>query len=460
MRSLTFKLVLAFLVASVAGIILASIFIRQLVLREFDDYVTAQRREEFVSIVSSYYAAHGSWDGVGAWLRDQMLPARPPVEGPGETQGPLVRLGGPLQFLLADSDGAVVAPLEAARFEVRLSKEQLANGTPLVVGGQVVGTVLGIDRPNVRNLAEERYLERTDRALAIAAAGAVLIALVLGVFLARLLTRPVRELTAAAQGIAGGELEQRVPVRSQDELGLLAAQFNRMSADLSRATRARRQMTADIAHDLRTPLTVIAGYLEALRDQVLQPTPERFATMYAEIQLLLRLVEDLHTISLADAGELALAPQRIEPRVLLERVAEAYRHTAEQRGIALVVRAEEEVAETCVDPERMVRALGNLVSNALNHTPQGGRVELSVRRAAGGVELAVADTGTGIAPEHLPHIFERFYRPDSSRSQQTGGSGLGLAIVRSIVEAHGGSVRAESAQGCGATFTITLPSTG
>jgi len=317
--------------------------------------------------------------------------------------------------------------------------------------------VLGIDRPNVRNLAEERYLERTDRALAIAAAGAVLIALVLGVFLARLLTRPVRELTAAAQGIAGGELEQRVPVRSQDELGLLAAQFNRMSADLSRATRARRQMTADIAHDLRTPLTVIAGYLEALRDQVLQPTPERFATMYAEIQLLLRLVEDLHTISLADAGELALAPQRIEPRVLLERVAEAYRHTAEQRGIALVVRAEDEVAETCVDPERMVRALGNLVSNALNHTPQGGRVELSVRRAAGGVELAVADTGTGIAPEHLPYIFERFYRPDSSRSQQTGGSGLGLAIVRSIVEAHGGRVTVESSVGKGSVFTILLP---
>jgi signal transduction histidine kinase len=283
------------------------------------------------------------------------------------------------------------------------------------------------------------------------------VALALGTVLARLITRPVRELTTAAQKIAAGDLEQRVPVRSRDELGVLANQFNHMSADLARATQLRRQMTADIAHDLRTPLTVISGYMEALRDRVLKPTPERFAMMYDEVQLLRHLVEGLNTLSVADAGELRLDRRPVAPQLLLGRVADTYQHVAEQQDINLHVRIDERVPDICVDLEQMIRALSNLVSNALHYTPAGGQVTLLARAAPAHVQLIVADTGAGIAPEYLPNIFERSYRADASRQQETGGSGLGLAIVKSIVEAHGGQVCVESALGQGTTFTIALP---
>ncbi len=453
MRTLSTKLVVAFALTSLAGIALAALFIRQFVAAEFDAYVLNQRRTAFIEEVSAYYMANGSWEGITpAIFRPEPGelghgPGAPP-EG-----GPWARL----DFVLVDGDGLIVLspnPLDRGK---PADSSLLASGTPITVSGERVGTVCVYGPPRPRNPAEDRYLARTDLALGAAAVGAVGVALVLGLFLARLITRPVRDMTRAAQAIAAGDLRQQVPVRSRDELGLLAKQFNAMSAGLARSHELRRRMTADIAHDLRTPLTVIAGYLEALRDETLPPTPERFATMHDETQVLLRLVEDLHTLSLADAGELPLRRQPAAPERLLERVATSYEHTATQLEVTLTARAEPGLPELQIDIEQTVRALGNLVSNALRHTPPGGTVTLSATRAAGGVAFAVADTGQGIPAEHLPNVFERFYRADESRQQATGGSGLGLAIVRSIVEAHGGRVTVESSVGKGSVFTILLP---
>lgn len=460
MRSLTFKLVLAFLATSVAGTLLASFFVRSSIARGFDDYVIDQRRDLFVAQVSSYYASNGNWQGIERWLREP-APRRRDRATQGGSEPPF-RPGGPsprfMPFVLVDTAGTVVIPVEG-RFQPgqNLDESELARGTPVVVDGQVIGTVITLERPPFLNLAEEQYLRRADWALGIAGLVAVAIALSLGFVFARLITQPVRELTAAAGHIASGDLDQRVPVRSRDELGLLAVQFNQMVADLARANALRRQMTADIAHDLRTPLTVIAGYLEALRDETLKPTSERFATLYGEIQLLLRLVEDLHTLSLADAGELALQAQSIEARPLLEQVVDRYRHLADQQGVELVVTTSEPLPTLRGDPEHLARVLGNLVGNALRHTPRGGRVLLDGHAVSSGIQLSVVDTGTGIAPEHLSSIFERSYRVDAARSLDAGGSGLGLAIVRSLVEAHGGVVGVTSTLGQGTTFTITLP---
>lgn len=273
----------------------------------------------------------------------------------------------------------------------------------------------------------------------------MLVALGFGLLLARSLTRPVRDLTAAARDMAQGQLEQRVSVRSGDELGELTQAFNQMSGDLARAIRSRKQMTADIAHDLRNPLTVLSGYLESLQDGKLKPTPERFAVMQAEVNHLQRLVEDLRILSLADAGELKLHLEPTSIPELLNRVAYSYRHQAEQSQIELQVEAEPNLPEVNLDPARMEQVLGNLVSNALRYTPQDGKIRLTANQLNGSLTVSVEDNGSGIPADILPHIFERSFRGDESRSGNE--SGLGLAIAKSIMELHGGKIWVESHPG-------------
>ncbi len=283
--------------------------------------------------------------------------------------------------------------------------------------------------------------------------------MVLGLLLARNITQPLRDLTAAASAIANGHLYQQLQVRSRDELGELTRSFNKMSADLEQSNNLRRQMTADIAHDLRTPLTVITGYLEGLKDGVLRPTPERFEAMYSEAVFLQRLVDDLRTLSLADAGELSINLQPVNPSELLGRILSAFQRPAEQLGVRLTAQADPDLPAVSIDPERIVQALGNLVGNALRYTPSGGEVRVDARMEGPVLRLDVSDTGAGIEPSDLSHVFERFYRGDDSR--QEGGSGLGLAIARSIVELHKGSITAFSeGAGKGSRFTILIPAGG
>jgi signal transduction histidine kinase len=317
-----------------------------------------------------------------------------------------------------------------------------------------VGIVLTSPEIYVRNPQEAFYLRRIYQGLGWGTAGATLAALLLGVILVQRLIRPLRELIKATQAVAQGDLAQQVPIRSKDELGQLAASFNQMSADLARATRLRRQMTADIAHDLRTPLTVLSGYLESLREGVLQLSPTMLEAMSDEAQQLRRLVEDLRTLSLADAQELSLQRQPTAPSTLLERIAAKYAYAATQRQIQLSVQADKSLPELQLDPERMAQVLGNLVSNALRYTQTGGMIVLSARQKGQATLLEIEDNGTGIDPAYLPYIFDRFYRADETRHQEEGESGLGLAIAKSIVEAHGGKIRVVSKPGQGTRFTI------
>jgi signal transduction histidine kinase len=295
-------------------------------------------------------------------------------------------------------------------------------------------------------------------AITYSALGAIVIALLLGFLLARTLTRPIRELTAATQALAKGDLGQQVSVRTRDEMGQLAASFNQMSADLAHASQLRRQMTADIAHELRTPLSLILGYTESLSDGKLPATQETFDIMYDEAQHLSRLIDDLRTLSLADAGELPLNRRPVDPKALLERAALAYMPQAQRQGVAIELNASSDLPEAEADPGRIEQVLDNLVSNALRYTPSGGRVILSADGDGEQVFLRVQDTGVGIQLEELPYIFERFYRADKSRQRHAKESGLGLAIAKSIVEAHGGSVSVESILGEGTTFVVALPS--
>jgi signal transduction histidine kinase len=240
-------------------------------------------------------------------------------------------------------------------------------------------------------------------------------------------------------------------------LGELAASFNQMSADLTQSQELRRQMTADIAHELRTPLTVVLGHTEALSDGELPPDPETFEIIFDETKRLNRLVEDLRTLSLSDAGELHLNRSEIPPGDLLERAVAARKPEAKAKEIDLQIDITGGLPAVDVDADRMIQVLVNLLDNALRYTPAGGWINLSAKRFQEGVAISVQDSGPGISPEDLEHLFERFYRGDKSRQREEGGSGLGLAIAKSLVESQGGNIKVESQPGEGARFIVELP---
>jgi signal transduction histidine kinase len=368
---------------------------------------------------------------------------------------------------LANAGGEVIVPGIGFPVGTELAATTLAEGLPVEVNGERVGTLLGRDTPVASDPAAERFLERVNVALVVAALGATVAALLLGVLLARTLTRPLRDLTTATQAVAGGELGRQVDVPSQDELGELAGAFNQMSRDLAYAQERRQQLTADIAHDLRTPISIIQGHAEALRDGVLPPETETFDLIYDEARRLHRLVEDLRTLSRAEAGELDLLPRPVPVRPLLEQTVAAHTPQAQSQEVTLALQVSPGLPPIAVDPDRIAQVLSNLVDNALRHTPPGGTVSITAQSPAAGEQLplptghwlllTVRDSGPGIQPEDLPHIFERFYRGDKSRRRHAGGSGLGLAIARSLVEGHGGRIWVESEPGAGAAFHLLLP---
>jgi len=293
--------------------------------------------------------------------------------------------------------------------------------------------------------------------LIYSAGGASLVALLLGIFLSRTLPRPIRELTEATRSVAEGNLGQQVSVRSKDEMGKLATSFNRMSSDLARSTNARKQMTADIAHELRTPLSLILGHADAVHDGVLPPSRENFEIIREEAVRLEHLVDDLRILSLADAGELRIRLEEVSPKKLLQDVQGTYQHMANQKKVRIQLDLDSDLPMLEIDPVRMTQVLTNIFDNALRHTPEGGQIRLTARRVQDGVEISVQDSGPGIEGEDANRIFERFYRTDSARHRDGGGSGLGLAIAKSIAQAHNGQIWAESAPGQGLTVSIKLP---
>lgn len=462
MRSLTFKLVLAFVAVCLTEAVLVAVLVRQATQREFDRFVQEDAAASFTEKAADYYREHGSWEGVEHRFSPGNDRPRRPAESNGSErrEGPPPQGAGPVvppRFGLVDTGGLVVLSNGSYRIGERIPVTGLKEGKPLLVDGVIRATVIFPTQGIPFGPAERAYLARTDSALLVAAFGALAVAIALGIWIARTATRPVRELTAATHAVARGDLGRQVAVRSQDEVGQLVDAFNRMSRELAEATDLRRRMTADIAHDLRTPLTVLSGYLEALRDGDLAPSRERFEMMYVEARHLGRLVEDLRTLSLADAGELPLHIEQLPPADLLERVRDAFARQAEECGVALTVESEPSVPDLAGDADRLAQVLANLVGNALRYTPSGGTILLVAERRSESVALQVRDSGRGISSEALPHIFERFYRGDSSRQRTDGESGLGLAIARSVVEAHGGTISVESSEGTGTVFTLLMP---
>lgn len=443
MNSVATKLILAFVLIGVVGAGLVATFTTLRTRQEFDRFVTLRDTDVIADALSEYYVQHDNWAGIGQIMRRNRTLA---IHSS--------------RMTVVDNNDNIVFNIDAALIGTRFTEKDDGPGTPILATDQQIGTVYIEGEPNnesaLRASSESIFLSNVRQASALSALIAGLLALSLGAIFARTFMRPVRELTDATQAVANGQLGTQVNVHTRDEIGRLATSFNKMSNDLAEASHLRKQMTADIAHDLRTPLAILRGYTEGLKDESLAGSPKLYGIMHEEVTHLQHLVEDLRTLSLADAGELRLNRRLVDPKALLERTGLAYVMQAEQQGITLRIAAEEGLPSVNVDTERITQVLNNLVANALRYTTQG-EIVLAATAQNHHVELQVSDTGAGIADNDLTHIFDRFYRADRARQRsEQGESGLGLAIARAIIEAHGGTIDADSQVGVGTTFTISL----
>jgi signal transduction histidine kinase len=413
--------------------------------------------------------------GVAAVLGAQVTDATPRPE----IDARLAKLAEPLgqRLVLLAPDGRVRGAsspsLEGASFRVagdRLTIEMAEGagairqlvlvGAPRIEvadpGGRPAGILYALPPPRDAGGAEPRFVATVNRWLLLSALAAVALALALSLPLSRRILGPVEALTAAARRMEAGDLAQRVPATSTDELGDLARAFNAMADAVARSESLRRALVTDVAHELRTPLTNLRCQIEAVQDGLQPADAATFRSLHEETLLLARLVGDLQDLALAESGQLPLHRAPVPLADAVSAALASIRPMAGARGIRL--QADVPVALAVdADRERLAQVLGNLLANSLTHTPDGGAIRVSARASAGQVAVEVADSGEGIPAEHLPHVFDRFYRSDPSRARRTGGAGLGLAIVKQLVEAHGGRVSVASDPGAGARFTFTLP---
>lgn len=446
-RSLAVKLTLAFLAVGISGALLVAVISGQRTRLEFNRFVSQQSDNSVVAVLllGFYEESNYSWEGIEQWLNDE------------PSLSFLSR-----QIVLTDSDHRVIYSPVPGQKGQSVDTLEMGGGISVIHDDEHVGTAyfrnsLIPDEGLPGFSPESFFLHSVNQATALAALIAGLLALALGIMLSRALTRPLRQLTIATEEMAAGQLGKQVDEHAQDEIGKLSKSFNRMSKDLAQASSMRRQMTADIAHDLRTPLTILRGYTEGLCDRSIQGNEELFELLHREVVHIQHLVEDLRTLSLADAGELTLSRSVIDPKALLERAGLAHVVSARQKNTILRVDAPDTLPSVAVDVERMTQVLDNLVENALRFT-SNGEIVLGGSNRGGTVTLYVSDSGTGIPLEEMEHIFNRFYKVDRSRHRDgQAQSGLGLAIAKAIVEAHAGEIFAESNPGKGTRFTIQLP---
>ena len=452
-----FKLTGAFALVIIVGIVVTVVLARQGTATQFAHLMVNSQmvqQEEMQQLLEDYYRQQASWAGV-----DEQLDALANRASTGNMRG---MMGGMMdnRLQVADVTDNVVADTHANAGSPLLT-DQATQRWPLTIDGQLVGTLL-VEGSMMRmgGIDDQTLLSGVTRAVVIAGLVAGAVALVMGGLLVRQITQPLAGLAQASGRIAEGDLAARVPIQSHDELGDLAITFNQMADSLEAQETLRRNLMADIAHELRTPLAGIQGTVEALQDGVFPLTAEGLTPIHDEVLLLNRLVGDLRTLANAEAGKIALARVPIDLAELAERQVNTFQYRAAEQGIALQLETDEKMQLIDGDEQRLTQVLANLLDNALRHTPDGGTVCVRVARAEAGIQLAVRDSGEGIAAAELLHIFDRFYRVDPSRSRQTGGSGLGLSIVRQLVEAHGGRVWVESpsqGQMQGSEFFVFLP---
>ncbi|MCH8826836.1 MAG: HAMP domain-containing protein [Chloroflexi bacterium] len=464
--SLYKKILLAFVLVVLASTALTAFFANRSAATGLNVFVSRGaelRAQRLAPSLGNYYTRVGSWDGIGAVLEQNLALLDSNRDRGNRQGGPLRRINAQRvalfldqRVILADEQRKVIFDSDDAIMGETLNRRLLNLAVPVVVDGQRVGFVLFAQQEN--DALAQQFFKGVNRGILLAALGAGALSLIVAAVLSRQLVAPVRRLTLAARGIAEGDLSQRVQESGGDEVGQLAVTFNQMAEKLETSEADRRQLLADIAHELRNPLSTIQGNLEGMLDGVLPLEPEQIATVHDQTLLLSRLIEDLRLLSLAQAGQLPLEKDYVDVTNLVEDVVDDFKPLAESRQVSLETDLANSLPRISVDRGRMSQVLANLVSNALRYVQDSGRIRVGAVSVNGFVEMSVSDNGAGISEEDLPHLFERFYRVDAARSRSAGGSGLGLAIAKELVEAHGGTIRVESTLGEGSRFSFSIPS--
>ncbi|MBN1316545.1 MAG: HAMP domain-containing protein [Anaerolineales bacterium] len=452
--SLPIKLLGSFAVVIIMSATVVAALSRQSATREFTRFINENLQDDppeyMIVDLANYFSEQGDWAGVEQVLGQIMI-----ADEENEADFPM---------LLVDDQGNVVATNWMHLSNNQFPEQEMSLGWPIQVNGEIVGTLISPGRvpgppplqPDGLGPQEEAIIQRVQQAILISGLSAGVAALIIAGGLTWGLVRPLKKLTAAAEGIARGDLSQRVSVASSDEVGELAATFNHMASELEQAEQLRRDMTVDIAHELRTPLSVVRGKLEGVLDGVYPATPEHLQPILEATDLLTFLVEDLRMLAQAEAGKLVLEKEKVNVAELLQDAVINFEHQATDQGVELQLGNLSDTLQVTADWRRVNQVMGNLISNALRHTPKGGKITITAAAVKGKILITVQDTGAGIPPADLPRVFDRFWRGEKSRSRASGGIGLGLAIAKQLVNLHGGSIGVESETGNGSTFWFTL----
>jgi signal transduction histidine kinase len=484
--SLRLKIMAAFLFLIFISAVVISQSVSHATSDAFDQYSTSNRnawgRRLALDLADYYTANNNSWQGIDVILAENYLDDTYRM-GNGNMMGKGNRgkndnesgmmMGGMMddsaqRIMLTNGNNLVIFDSSGEETGKQFSMTQTDNGIPILANENRVGTLFISSGSPLAGSPAAIFIESVRHSILASVLTGAIIAIVLGGFLFNQITAPLQKLEKAAVEVGKGNFNQRVDIKSRDELADVGNTFNKMAESLEKAQDSRQRYMADIAHELRTPLTAIQGTIEAMQDNILPLDDEQLDILHSQTTLLNRLVNDLRLLSIAEAGQLKLDKTPQNPGELTTQIIESIKPLAGTKGIALETEIVDPTSVCELDRDRFTQILNNLLSNALRYTPEGGSISVKVHTVPGNrfVELLVTDSGSGIDADDLPFVFDRFYRADASRARISGGAGLGLAIVKQLVEAHGGQISVKSPvfyepgqKGYGTQFAITLPVT-
>ena len=453
------KLIIAFSSVVIVMGLLQFTYFQQRIENVFEDYVAENQQEriDFLKdLFIDFYDYDNSWNGIQEFIFDPSINRS--RKGPMWRNNPTLISMPNLKLSIADITGTIIADTEGEWVGLKV-KEVPGIREPLILNDEKIGELIIYQEKSTELISLERkFIQSVNNSILFGSLIAVIISVIIGLVIASRVTKPLESLMIGIRHLTKGDKTYRLKINTKDEFHKLAEAFNEMSAQLDQNEQIRKNLVADVAHELRTPLSILRGRLESIQEGAIEPTQEMILQLNDEVFRLTRLVNDLQQLSLAEAGKLPLSKKESHLNDLIKRIIDNFYWLAEEKKIDLRLIEEKEIIAN-IDSDRMTQVFVNLIGNALRHTPENGKVTIILEEDTpkNTVRIRVKDNGIGIEAALLPYIFDRFYRTDSARNRDQGGTGLGLSIAKGFVEAHQGKIWAESKKEQGTSFIVEIP---